>query len=421
MKMPDMGGAMDAAKAAAGKVGDAAAAAKEAALEKIPEDSMLGQMRTVSDTFVNEAKKMGVDMGATPKKRFMYGMYYLLYARRKARDAEPDLACKEHAGLADAPEATVTGLKDHLCFALCAYDPDEATLKGHLETKGFKLVTCNLKSEKDKPAHYMAVNDDTKTLVFGVCGTKSMACALTDGQCDPGPLCETDETQVHEGMARASRHLWDTHGITIKSMVDGGCKVVLAGHSLGAGTASIFSMLLKHQGIENTCWAYATPACVDLKVAPSLGHITSVVMRDDVVPRASMFNLRTLILKINHLPWGTLKDDPWFEETIRADTEAKGVGPLADLLIPLAKNTMEKIAAEDLPEPREPTYLEMVPPGNCVHLFNKDHSNPKDAPFAAVSVPNHHDVFNLESSRYMVTDHLGDNYEMALGLPPSGW
>jgi hypothetical protein len=70
--------------------------------------------------------------------------------------------------------------------------------------------------------------------------------------------------------------------------------LVLVGHSLGAGTASLLSLLLRETGATPsgpssnvlkippdmiTCWGFGCPPCVDLNLANSASFINNVVLQ----------------------------------------------------------------------------------------------------------------------------------------------
>ena len=84
------------------------------------------------------------------------------------------------------------------------------------------------------------------------------------------------------------------------------------GHSLGAGVASLFT-LLEHARVppecEMRCVGFATPACCDATLsdyAKTSCNMETVVLRDDIVPRASKDNILKLIEEIKQFS-GTMK------------------------------------------------------------------------------------------------------------------
>ena len=82
----------------------------------------------------------------------------------------------------------------------------------------------------------------------------------------------------------------------LQAMQDAGFRVTLVGHSLGAGAAALMALMFKAASVSNvTCYAFATPNCVDLALADECsGYVTSVVFRDDIVARFSPESLALL-------------------------------------------------------------------------------------------------------------------------------
>ena len=72
-------------------------------------------------------------------------------------------------------------------------------------------------------------------------------------------------------------------------MHNGGYRITVVGHSLGAGAAALFAVALKGRGLERVrCYAFATPNCAGVQLCSSCAdYVTSVVFRDDIVARVS--------------------------------------------------------------------------------------------------------------------------------------
>lgn len=75
-------------------------------------------------------------------------------------------------------------------------------------------------------------------------------------------------------------------------------KLVVTGHSLGAGTAVILSMLLKREFPETKCVAFGVPGSVlDENTAKEVSsYVTSIALGNDLVCR---LNFRSLV-KLRH-------------------------------------------------------------------------------------------------------------------------
>merc|ERR1719232_2522378 len=84
-----------------------------------------------------------------------------------------------------------------------------------------------------------------------------------------------------------------------------GFDIVVTGHSLGAGTATILAFLLRdrYPDIRVTCYAYSPPGgLLSLAAARESEKFTvSVVVGDDVIPRLSLTNIGALSRDIKNV------------------------------------------------------------------------------------------------------------------------
>ena len=85
--------------------------------------------------------------------------------------------------------------------------------------------------------------------------------------------------------------------------------------SLGAGTAALVSCIMQSQhGVASECFGFATPSCMDAAAAARMDHVTSVILRDDIVPRASVYNAYQLVCSYRELPWEEIAEGDSFRE-----------------------------------------------------------------------------------------------------------
>jgi hypothetical protein len=202
-------------------------------------------------------------------------------------------------------------------LAEIAYEVDTALLTEQLKEHGYDLHKHEKEFKAGEVGYYIALNHEEKVMVIGVKGTSSFADALTNcvavtmpHWCDPCcPYTGAEqgrEIRCHEGMLTAANKLCDDLEDAIKNMaIRDGYTTKIVGHSLGAGAAALLGILLRTRLTNERLrdpkflhvWAFACPACLDIESArESKSFITSVVNKSDVVPRASIANLKLLII-----------------------------------------------------------------------------------------------------------------------------
>lgn len=175
-------------------------------------------------------------------------------------------------------------------------------------------------------APYSIVKDATrKELIISVRGSMSFYDFVTDGLAKidkmlpdelPSDVPNRHATRTHYGMLRTARQLYaDLHVGTRKqlfwdfavrhcsamsgsdsdSFTTNDWKVVVCGHSMGAGVASILSVLLKKDFPTTKAFLYAPPMMFDpLTAAWTKSFMTTAVYGDDIVPRLSIANVTHL-------------------------------------------------------------------------------------------------------------------------------
>ncbi len=112
--------------------------------------------------------------------------------------------------------------------------------------------------------------------------------------------------KVHRGMMQSARSLAEKVSKQLQDLSSEGFHISVVGHSLGAGTAALLSVLLKKEyEIENlTCFAIATPPVADLSLClESQSYINTLVNNDDIVCRISLSNIKCINRELLDLPW----------------------------------------------------------------------------------------------------------------------
>ena len=248
------------------------------------------------------------------------GMTYLWDAEKQARKAS-------QAGSAHLPYPGDCGAvhKDEsdefrrLCIAVDAsYLTDRNELVDTLKTIGHEIHDSVQRSTFQEPAFFISESQARNEVFFVIRGTASMKDALTDGDCAAedlnSALPEFAGVKAHRGMTKSAHALLDKHASKICKCVEmfelkkKKPRFIVLGHSLGAGTAAIASILLKEKLGKTPveCVAFATPPCLDAKGCQASAHLKSIVCHDDVITRASRQNVDDLFMRIQEINW---KDD----------------------------------------------------------------------------------------------------------------
>jgi len=191
--------------------------------------------------------------------------------------------------------------------------------------------------------HFIAMDHKHKLAIVGLKGTSSLADILTDSIAVPKQhIFQIDNRAVtgsniycHEGIFTAAIWMADSLQEFIENMLlPLKYKLLICGHSLGAGTSCLLGMELRSRiaafrknYTDLRVYAYATPPVVSLEASKACSpFITSVVNNSDVVPRASLGNfivLNKLVRKVSeklaskghHLnTWSSLKF--YYEEEV---------------------------------------------------------------------------------------------------------
>ncbi|KAK5851313.1 hypothetical protein PBY51_002116 [Eleginops maclovinus] len=176
---------------------------------------------------------------------------------------------------------------------------------------------------------YVALDHKREAVLVAVRGTLSLKDVLTDlsAECENLPIEGVlGACYAHKGMCQAAGYIY-------KKLVNDGIlnqafsiapeyKLVITGHSLGAGTASLLAILLRNSFPTLQCYSFSPPGGLLSKALAdySKDFVVSVVLGKDLVPRLSLPNMQDLkrkILKIvsncNKPKYRILLQGCWYE------------------------------------------------------------------------------------------------------------
>ncbi|KAG8008947.1 Sn1-specific diacylglycerol lipase beta [Nibea albiflora] len=157
---------------------------------------------------------------------------------------------------------------------------------------------------------FVALDHKREAVLVAVRGTLSLKDVLTDlsAECENLPIeGVSGACYAHKGICQAASYIY-------KKLVNDGIlnqafsiapeyKLVITGHSLGAGTASLLAILLRNSFPTLQCYSFSPPGGLLSKALAdySKDFVVSVVLGKDLVPRLSIPNMEDLkrrILKI---------------------------------------------------------------------------------------------------------------------------
>jgi hypothetical protein len=364
------------------------------------------------------------------------GFYSLLHLNTEMRALDADYRDKQYADDREDDDADLDELKElkaALEYADWAYETSFATLAANCRTAGLDLLRHDTATEPGRVGHFIALDHKKKTAIIGLKGTSTLADALTDLIAVPKEHCchfdcspsaqpqDTNNIFCHEGIHTAAIWMADDVQDTIENIfVPLKYKVLLTGHSLGAGTACLLGLELRaripafrENFTDLRVLAFATPAVVSFAASKACApFVTSVVNNSDIVPRASVSNLvvmNKLVLKVNEkLDAKGHKLDTW--SSLRKYYQEEVAKVDDDLL--LSTQELDEWFDETHAAPvNDPDHLYV--PGRCVVLWNKG-SNDNNEYGGIVTHCGMKMLRQIELSNTMVTDHFCTGYRDGL-------
>ena len=192
-------------------------------------------------------------------------------------------------------------------FAQGAYGKDD--IKGYDkasvnvaigEKPGVEVKAANLQTTGVQlPGHFVAVDRTMKAVVLGIRGTTTLSDALTDAVGEATEVEKCPGLLAHKAMlASAKAVIENTRSALEQALKETGFPLLITGHSLGAGTAILCTVLLSVVSPLSgrprmRCFAFAPPPVVGPLTHNALRGLTihSFINRADVVPRASLANV----------------------------------------------------------------------------------------------------------------------------------
>lgn len=161
-------------------------------------------------------------------------------------------------------------------------------------------------SAQNRPVFYV-LHTSSNNVVVVVRGTKSIADAVTDSFCDTARFTDSpvDEGyEVHRGMGISANYVARTAmPYVLEALEKWKCdRLILLGHSLGAGTAILTSVLLARAlTVKVDCYTFGCPPVATKRDLPCPSNLsmTTFVNEDDIVARLSLLGIDEVLNAIN--------------------------------------------------------------------------------------------------------------------------
>lgn len=194
--------------------------------------------------------------------------------------------------------------------------PDRLIFQEFCSLEENDIKTCAFDADQFLPVYVLSVDQTKEAIVLTIRGTLSIYDIFTDLNAEfveytyksPSSV-EVIKGMVHFGMLNCAQNLYGLIRLRLLDEINKqNYKLVINGHSLGAGIASLFNLILLNdidfQTVDIMTFTYGCPSVISSNLNEILkDHVFSCIFGYDIVPElsfASIFNLHEVINKINN-------------------------------------------------------------------------------------------------------------------------
>ncbi|XP_073447131.1 diacylglycerol lipase-beta [Aquarana catesbeiana] len=283
---------------------------------------------------------------------------------------------------------------------------------------------------------FVALDHKTEAILVAVRGTLSLEDVLTDLSAE----CENLQTEGVEGDCFSHKGIFQAASYIYRRLINDGIlnqaftiapeyKLVIVGHSLGAGAAALLAILLRSSFPTLKCYAFSPPGGLLSKALAeySQSFIISIILGKDLVPRLSLPNMEDLknrilrmVVNCNRPKYQILLRGCWYElfggdpDNFPTELDGRNLASLSQPLLAEQSFLVQKSSSYNtltdgspLDSPRHPLlYL----PGKIIHITEESRSGwlcfsdvkysarwSKETSFSSIYI-----------SPRMITDHMPD-------------
>ncbi|RDD45324.1 Sn1-specific diacylglycerol lipase beta [Trichoplax sp. H2] len=261
---------------------------------------------------------------------------------------------------------------------------NQTAVRGLIQQKAYEVLYASYRNKLYETPFLLAVDHSRKSVVVSIRGTLSLIDLAADMIATPIKLLVdgVEDAYTHQGITKCAENikqkLDENNLLAIVMKQHSSYRLIITGHSLGAGAAAILSILLRRDYPKLLCYAYSPPGGL---VSSSLrtyteGFIVSMVVGYDVIPRLSRQNLR----KLRHEILTQLQDCPLPKYKILSTSRCCCCCCCAQFTLGCLLNCTEADLENGQPPVNSYTLpdsdiIELFPPGKIAYLTDNRHFN----------------------------------------------